>query len=287
VEDEEAIRKELGSFLQRFCETLYVAVDGKDGLESFEKHNPDIVISDIKMPHMNGIDMAKAIKNIEPEKPVIFTTAHSESGYTLQAIDMQVDGYILKPIDLRKLKTKLEFIIKQLLLKEEFIKQQHLLQLMAFNDALTGIFNRQRFNEELDKELKRFKRTQEPLALVMFDIDHFKDFNDLHGHQVGDIILVETATLISQHTREIDTFARWGGEEFMLILPNTSKEEALLVAQSLRERIEIYNFTNNLKITASFGVTGATIDDEISSIENRVDCLMYKAKENGRNRVEA
>jgi len=158
VEDENLIREELSDFLQRFCITLHLAADGKEGLEFFQKYNPDIVISDIKMPNMNGIEMAKAIKAIDIDKPIIFTTAHSESGYTLQAIDMQVDGYILKPIILKKLQIKLEFIIKQLNLKKEFIKQQKQLQLMAFNDALTGIYNRQRFNEELQREIKRFKR---------------------------------------------------------------------------------------------------------------------------------
>ncbi len=286
VEDEDIIRKELGSFLQRFCETLYTAVDGKEGLELFEKYNPDIIISDIKMPNINGIEMARAIKSVDEEKPIIFTTAHSESGYTLEAIDMQVDGYILKPIELKKLKTKLEFIIKQLNLKKDFIKQQKLLQLMAFNDALTGIFNRQRFNEELARELKRFKRTNEPLALIMFDIDFFKNFNDKHGHHIGDMILVKIANLITKHIREIDIFARWGGEEFMLILPNTPKKEALFVAESLRNRVEKLTCGDNLKVTASFGVTSADNEDTTYSLEEKVDKALYLAKTNGRNRVE-
>ena len=238
------------------------------------------------MPNMNGIDMAKSIKSIDQEKPIIFTTAHSESGYTLEAIDMQVDGYILKPIDLRKLKTKLEFIIKQLNLKKEFTKQQKLLQLMAFNDALTGIYNRQRFNEELDREVRRFKRTKDPLSIIMFDIDFFKDFNDKHGHKVGDIILVEITALVSQHIREVDIFARWGGEEFMLILPDTLKEKALLVAESLRQRIENFSCGDGLHITASFGVSTTDVEDTTYTLEEKVDKALYLAKTKGRNRVE-
>ena len=286
VEDEESIRKELAFFLQRFCTTLHIAVDGKEGLELFNKYNPDIVISDIKMPNMNGIDMVKAIKSIEQEKPIIFTTAHSESGYTLEAIDMQVDGYILKPIIFKKLQIKLEYIIKQLNLKKDFIIQQKQLQLMAFNDSLTGIYNRQRFNEELQKEIQRFKRVKEPLSLIMFDIDKFKDFNDNFGHQRGDKVLVDICSLISEHIREVDIFARWGGEEFSIILPNTSKEKALLVAQSLRSRIEKFNCDDGLNITASFGVDTIKHEDTLESLEKRVDEALYLAKKNGRNRVE-
>ncbi len=286
VEDEDSIKKELGSFLQRFCETLYTASDGKVGLELFHQYKPDIVISDIKMPNMNGIEMAKIIKDIDAEKPIIFTTAHSESDYTLEAIDMQVDGYILKPIQLKKLQTKLNFIIKQLNLKEELIKQQKLLQVMAYSDSLTGIYNRQRFNEELQKEINRYKRTSEPLSIVMFDIDYFKKFNDTYGHQVGDQILVQITALISKYIREVDTFARWGGEEFILLLPNTDKERGYHVADSLRERIERYDFVNKCKITASFGIVSIDKNDNAYSIEKRVDDALYRAKENGRNRVE-
>jgi len=286
VEDESSIRKELGIFLKRFCITLHMAVDGKEGLELFHQHNPDIVISDIKMPNMNGIDMAKVIKEIDTEKPIIFTTAHSESGYTLEAIDMQVDGYILKPIILKKLQTKLDFIIKQLNLKKDFIEQQKQLQLMAFNDSLTGIYNRQRFNEELQREIKRFKRVNEPLSVVMLDIDDFKNFNDNYGHQIGDKVLVEITSLISKYIREVDIFARWGGEEFILLLPNTRKDKALLVAESLRKRVENLRCGDELKITASFGVTEIKDEDTLSSLEKRVDDALYLAKHNGKNRVE-
>ena len=286
VEDENLIREELSDFLQRFCITLHLAADGKEGLEFFQKYNPDIVISDIKMPNMNGIEMAKAIKAIDIDKPIIFTTAHSESGYTLQAIDMQVDGYILKPIILKKLQIKLEFIIKQLNLKKEFIKQQKQLQLMAFNDALTGIYNRQRFNEELQREIKRFKRVHEPLSIIMFDIDKFKDFNDNYGHQRGDEILIDITTLISEHIREVDIFARWGGEEFIIILPNTSKEQAILVANLLRIRVAEFQCSDGLCITASFGVAQIDKEDTENTLIHRADTALYLAKKNGRNRVE-
>ncbi len=286
VEDEDTVRKELSFFLERFCITLYTAADGEEGLASYKIYNPDIVITDIKMPKMSGINMAKAIKKIDMQQSVIFTTAHSESGYTLEAIDMQVDGYILKPVILKKLQIKLESIAKQINLKKEFIKQQNQLHLMAFNDSLTGIYNRQRFNEELQREIKRFKRVKEPLSLVMLDIDKFKDLNDTYGHQMGDKVLKEIASLVSKHIREVDIFARWGGEEFVILLPNTSKKNALLVAEHIRKRIENFSCDDNIKITASFGVTDVNDKDILETIEKRVDDALYLAKKNGRNRVE-
>lgn len=100
VEDEPGIRNSLSEVLSYFCSKLITACDGLEGLELYEKNNPDIVVSDIKMPNMNGIEMAKAMKAINPEQYIIFTTAHSESGYFMEAINLQVDGYILKPVDL-------------------------------------------------------------------------------------------------------------------------------------------------------------------------------------------
>ncbi|MEA3512085.1 MAG: response regulator [Campylobacterota bacterium] len=125
VEDEAGIREQLSKFLNYFAKELFVAKDGQEGLELFKKHKPDIVVSDIKMPNMNGIEMALAIKEINPKQHIIFTTAHSESGFFMEAIDMQVDGYILKPINLEKLEYKIEVISEQINLKRE--NEKHLL----------------------------------------------------------------------------------------------------------------------------------------------------------------
>lgn len=114
VEDENGIRNQLAKFLKNFCSELFVAVDGEDGLRQYKKQNPDIVISDIKMPKMDGIEMVKCIKDREPNQAVIFTTAFSESGFFIDAIDLAVDGYILKPIDLEKLEQKIVYITLQL-----------------------------------------------------------------------------------------------------------------------------------------------------------------------------
>ncbi len=407
VEDEESIRKQLAKFLNYFASEVYIAHDGVMGLEYFKKYMPDIVISDIKMPKMNGIDMVKAIKEISPEQHIIFTTAHSESGFFIEAIDLQVDGYILKPVNLKKLEKKISTITKDINNEKELEKQRFLtdeiaklqdnllivldksqkliyankifldffdvkdtesfcskyssintmfvceedffysknhktwiqelqgleynkrivafltqtleekaflvsvkeiensghtivsfteitdlaqenqeFKTKAYHDELTHIFNRAYFNEEFPKEIARHKRENTPLSYLIFDIDLFKNVNDTYGHEVGDVVLVELAALVQVHTRVTDTFARWGGEEFVEILPNTSLLNAVQVAQTLKEIIENHSFSHNLKVTCSFGVSEFKQNDTVKDLMRRADNALYRAKENGRNRVE-
>ena len=410
VEDEEVIRIQLSKFLKYSSSKLYVAEDGYVGFELFKKYLPDIVVSDIKMPKMNGIDMVKAIKEINPKQHVIFTTAHSESGFFMNAIEAQVDGYILKPIDLDLLEEKIEHIKEQINIKRELKRQyaisneiarlqknllvvlderhraifsndkfinyfhvkntkeffetykclsslfiehhdffyptnkhndhwiheienlksdervvsilnldtaepeaflisitniqetSHLIitltevtslsiekkkfERKAYTDNLTRIPNRAYFEEEFDKEIARYKRENRPLSFIILDIDKFKNLNDTYGHQIGDIVLKDLATIINEKTREIDVFARWGGEEFVKILPNTSLKSAKIVAENLRIIVENHIFTNNLKVTCSFGIAEFNEDDTKDSAMKRADEALYRAKERGRNRIE-
>ena len=286
VEDEDGIRKQLSRFLKYFSKSLYLAQNGKEGLELYKEYSPDIVISDIKMPVMNGIEMVKLIKNINPRQHIIFTTAHSESGFFIDAIDMHVDGYILKPINLEKLEDKIENIKEHIELKKYYIKHQQELEDRAYRDGLTQIYNRRYFEEEFDREIARYKREKTPLSLFMLDIDKFKKVNDNYGHQAGDDILKGLVNLVKDNIRILDIFARWGGEEFACILPNTTLADAIIVAQNLRKIIEEYTFENSLRVTCSFGVAQFNKDDTKESVIKRVDSALYCAKEGGRNRVE-
>ncbi len=120
----------------------------------------------------------------------------------------------------------------------------------------------------------------------MLDIDKFKDFNDSYGHQIGDEILKDLSKIIIKKTRSIDSFARWGGEEFIIILPNTTLENATIVADSLRKYIQNHTFVHNLRVTSSFGVAQFCENDTKETIMKKVDDALYRAKKNGRNRVE-
>ena len=170
--------------------------------------------------------------------------------------------------------------ITQRVIMEEKMKK------LATRDSLTGIYNRYQTNEEIDSQIIRIKRYSGSFALLMFDIDHFKLVNDTYGHDVGDYILQELSKTILNNIRESDKFGRWGGEEFMLILPETNKEEAIKLAEKLRNAIASYIFKDVSKVTVSVGVTTFNADDTKEELIKRVDNALYKAKEDGRNRIQ-
>jgi two-component system cell cycle response regulator len=409
VEDNPDIRGQLTQFLQRRVGTLLVAENGQEGLDAFHRHQPDIVITDILMPVMDGLKMAEAIKAVSEDTPIIVTTAFNEQDYFIRAIDIGVDKYVLKPVDTHQLQKavlksaqslqqrrelqsrnafinyildvnpnfvaildhnrELEYINQTFLaylgfasleaMKESgssvdsFITQvdgtpfvseakaawsvpildhpevEHVIYLknpqtggtrafvvnciqfseldkyifsfadvthmewekaalehQATTDSLTGIYNREKFDDSLNLEIDRAKRYGSSLSLIMFDIDYFKQVNDTYGHQVGDLVLVNLAQLVAKHIREHDIFARWGGEEFMILAPGISLDSAQQMASKLRALVEETVFPVVGRLTISLGVTPFRDDDTPRSFTKRVDDALYRAKRGGRNRVE-
>lgn len=165
------------------------------------------------------------------------------------------------------------------------IEMEEQLKLLATTDGLTGIYNRRKISEEIDMQMTRSKRYNEPFALLMFDFDLFKEVNDSYGHDIGDYVLVETCKLISQYIREGDSFGRWGGEEFMLIFPNLDEEKAVRIAEKLRDLIANFSFKKASNITISFGVSTYNKNENIKTLLKRVDDALYQAKNSGRNKV--
>lgn len=156
----------------------------------------------------------------------------------------------------------------------------------AYYDGLTNVFNRNKFNELFEIELRKAKRYKIPSCVAIIDIDHFKKFNDTYGHLIGDEVLISLANEVNNHVRETDTFARWGGEEFTILFSNTTIDIANSVSQKVRKRIESLEHKVAGNITASFGLTSYKDDDTIETMFKRCDDALYEAKENGRNRVE-
>lgn len=159
------------------------------------------------------------------------------------------------------------------------------LEQLAITDPLTGIFNRRRFNEALEIEIERAGRHKRKFSLIMFDIDHFKETNDTFGHETGDNVLRTITQIISRRLRLTDTFARWGGDEFIILVIETPLEGAKVLAERLREEIETYCFDIDKKITCSFGIAELNETDGTGSIIKRVDEVLYEAKNSGRNKV--
>jgi diguanylate cyclase (GGDEF)-like protein/PAS domain S-box-containing protein len=190
------------------------------------------------------------------------------SYYPLLAKDKHVTGVVLNSVDITK--------IKQL---EEELKR------LSVTDPLTQIFNRTKFDQALKEEIKRCRRYNTELSIIMFDIDHFKHFNDTYGHDVGDKILVNLVNLVKKCIRDTDILSRWGGEEFMLLLPHTSLQNAVKLAERIRIKIKEHTFAKVDSITCSFGVCEFIKEDNEETLIKRVDNALYESKRSGRNKV--
>jgi diguanylate cyclase (GGDEF)-like protein len=172
--------------------------------------------------------------------------------------------------------------------RETALSQQ--LAEQARRDVLTGAYNGRHLAEQLDYQVSTFSRTRQPFSVVLIDIDHFKRINDSHGHDVGDAVLKGATRVMSQALREIDVFGRWGGEEFLCILPQTGSEDALVCAQRMRVHLKAAQFDESqpdLRVTASFGIATSRSGDSADDIVKRCDLALYRAKSEGRDRVVA
>lgn len=390
--------------------TVYTANNGLEGLDQFNKYHPDIIITDIKMPEMDGIRMITEIKKTAPNVKVIYITAFSQADTLIHAIGAGADGYIVKPFSDFQFNVSINKVIAELD-KEKSVRDHHKLietilnaqdnllmvydhndvtfcnrafldffsfsdvklfnaqndcissmffekegffspsilrddenwldymskesvdkrivlmlrrpdleprafairvsplepfenkRLVAFSDiteitiqskqneyhanydSLTKIYNRNKFNEHLKMKIDMGRRYKLPLSIIMFDIDHFKVVNDTFGHLTGDEVLIKISSMVSDHIRNTDIFARWGGEEFAIIAPITTVNEAEVLGEKLRILIENTEFKDVGSITCSFGVTEYVDKDTPNTLLKRADEALYTAKNSGRNTV--
>ncbi len=226
----------------------------------------------------------RAIDAIPKEqKEIIYTkwvSVHYQKGISLKKVLLLFGAVLLILILIAGwvIHLKKEIARRELLEKE--------LERLATVDKLTSIYNRYKTDLSLEEQIEIAKRYKRPLSIIFFDIDFFKNINDLYGHKIGDEVLKELAQFVSGKLRKSDIFGRWGGEEFLIILPETPKNEAIKLAEKLRKQIQMYSFDKIDKLTCSFGVTTLKDDDNSETIISRVDQKLYKAKQNGRNRVE-
>lgn len=408
VEDDPLAREQMGLMLSRFVARLTKAGDGAEGLALFKQERPDLVVTDINMPHMGGLDLAEAIKAMDPTTPVVLVTAHSDAEFFLRSIAMGIDGYVVKPVEGEPLfdllsrlgegllasraaasrarlfqftldinpnfiltldagevdyvnRTFLEFLgtpslealkagnhagrnleidgrrhdaadmtwtghigarpdaTHQAVFSQlpgelgrprtflvsaanfpeldrriltftditPLAEERRLLLIRAATDALTGIANRAGTDEILDSELRRAVREKTPLAVIMFDIDHFKVINDTYGHPAGDAVLVALTGLVAGLVRTDDTLGRYGGEEFLIVTPHADLGEAGRLAERLRAAVETHLFPAAGRVTCSFGLAEARSGEAAATLVSRADEALYRAKTSGRNRVAA
>lgn len=168
--------------------------------------------------------------------------------------------------------------------RKQFIDSKELLR-VSITDPLTGIYNRVKFNEELQRWIEFCNRYEHPLSLVMFDIDDFKKVNDNYGHMTGDCVIKDLALIIEKQIRNTDIFARWGGEEFVILLPNTNIHQAKEMMERIRVCVQNNKYNDIEHITCSFGVAALRKNENAESLLQRADKLLYEAKDCGKNRV--
>lgn len=272
-------------------EKFYEASDGMEGYRilATEREYIDMVITDIVMKKLDGMKFL-SMKNSDPtlkDVPVLMLTSVERVDEKVKAFEFGAHDYITKPIDPRELVARVKVHLKLKIFNDRIIEINRKLEELSKIDPLTGTFNRRHIFSILRSEFERAVRYERPLSVIMMDLDHFKKVNDAHGHIFGDEILKEVANIISYELRKQDLLGRYGGDEFVVILPETGLEGAKRVAERLRKAIRKKMVEKNTEVTASMGLVSLphrkvkNIDDIIKL----ADLTLYEAKRRGRDRV--
>jgi len=288
VDDEEINLQVINNILTIQNYTIDIAMNGLTALDLIKNKSYDLVLLDIMMPKMSGYEVCSRIRKSSTiyELPVIMLTAKNQPEDITAAFNLGANDYIIKPFDKNELISRIK---TQLALKNA-VKTAIDNAYFANIDGLTGLNNRRCLYELAEKEFLASKTNASSLSVIMLDIDFFKQFNDTYGHDVGDIVLKNVASSIKKVIKERDIAGRYGGEEFIIILPNTDLEHAIVSAENLRIIIESMkiNIKNQKQINCTISLGVAAINPNFKSIDELIkaaDIMLYKAKENGRNMV--
>ena len=265
---------------------VYAALNAKKALETLDKKEINLILLDIVMPSIDGFEACSILKKQAHTQdiPVIFITVESDEKTIEEAYDIGGIDFITKPFKPKELLAK----VKRELHLQEMQKE---LQLLASTDPMTKLYNRRYFTNASVHIFDLAKRNKTDLSLIMLDIDKFKSVNDTYGHKTGDDVIINLANILHTQQRKSDIVCRFGGEEFLILLPNTTLENAKIVAEKIRESVlksTIYlNETKNIHYTVSLGVAEVDAQNETNIEEaiKRADKALYKAKESGRNQT--
>ena len=274
------------------------ATSGMQALEMVDKYAPDLILLDVMMPDMDGFAVIQRLQEnpATSEIPVIFVTAHQGNEAETMALEAGAVDFIPKPINPSVVRARVHVHARLVRRTRELQEVSSRYKQMADNfrelsmhDGLTGLYNRHYLDSLLNKEIARSQRGDLPLSLAMLDIDHFKKINDVYGHARGDAVLSEIGALLQGRIRKSDTAFRHGGEEFLLVLPNTTLLDAQSLCETLRQRIasEPIGGMERECVKVSIGIAQfAEQDSSGDATIQRADEALYQAKNNGRNRVE-
>ncbi len=291
AEDNFTSRSILLAILKKWGYDPVATEDGKAAWEVLQRPDaPELVLLDWDMPGMNGLEVCRRLREIDASHPthIILLTGRGEKSDIVQGLESGANDYIAKPFDSEELLARIRVGQRMLELQSSLREARDALAHQATHDPLTGILNRRAILARLRAELSRAKRESGTLSVGMCDIDHFKRINDLHGHQVGDEVLIVFTQCLQTQLREYDWIGRYGGEEFLVIASGSQDwtEDGLYERLRARvEEIEIKAKSGPVSITVSIGVargTGQCTEDALLAAS---DEALYQAKNEGRNRV--
>ena len=291
IEDEKDILALLSGLLESEEYRVITACNGREGVEKFHHYTPDLIITDVRMPIMDGIEVLREVKTKESDTEVIILTGHSDETTAIDCLRLGAYDYFRKPLeDIDVLLTAVERVLEKRSLERKNRSLVRQLKELSIKDPLTGLYNYRYLQSCLDEEVDRSQRYGHNFFILMIDADHFKDINDNHGHLFGDHVLKKLGELLSTQLRSTDRLFRYGGEEFLVIMNELSKAEVAMIVERLMESIRNHQFRNegqSAKITVSMG--GAFFPDDADNkleLIKKADQALYKAKESGRNRFE-
>ena len=294
ADDDPVIRIQLEATLSKFAYEVQLYSDGKEAWDALQLEDaPSLLILDWSMPGFNGIELSKKVREMqrEPQPYIILLTAKSEIEDVITGLNAGADDYISKPFYPHELQARLKVGIRTITMQEELLEARNQLAIEARYDYLTGILNRRAVMKVFEKELDRSLRKKINLCVAIFDLDHFKQVNDTYGHSAGDEVLKEVTLRISSALRPYDSFGRYGGEEFLLVLPECDQGNVKTLCQRVRMLISdepISTEAGDIDTSISIGLCLFKSEEaqSMGHLINLADEALYKAKENGRNRVE-
>ncbi len=298
VDDNQQNLKVLGNILRENTKYgLAFAMNGFEALDFISATKPDMVLLDVMMPDMDGYEVCRQIKK-DPETaniPVIFITAKTEPEDAVLGFEAGGVDYISKPFHetelLMRIRTHLDLKLSRDMLEEKNRELQgayETIEKLALTDSLTGLANRRSIMNQLAVEVSRCDRNGGFFSLIMCDIDFFKRVNDTYGHDTGDYVLKTVADVMRANLRQQDIVSRWGGEEFLIMLPLTELKKAVAVAEKLREAIKNTEMSfagENFRVTMTFGVSAYDKGMGIEHSIKKADDALYTGKQTGRNKV--
>lgn len=294
AEDDPSFRGLMEEQLSAWGYEVVVAENGNAALQILQDEDPPrLALLDWKMPGLQGLEVCRIVreKKEEPYTYIILLTAQQSEEDLITGMEAGADDYITKPFKHNELRLRLRAGRRIIELQNELLAARDTFRTKASHDSLTGLWNHAEILEILTHELSRAERENKYLAVIMADIDFFKKINDTHGHLAGDVVLRSTAAKMQSLMRSYDFIGRYGGEEFLVILPECRIKYAARFAERLRLSVSgesIDTPEGRIPVTLSFGVAATSKDrlKDVYSLVNAADKALYRAKENGRNRVE-